>query len=468
MRVYAGAAGSRTGGGRAGGAAGLMALVCDDAVGQEAPVAGAILRECQDCGLFQMLPELAAGDVATCRRCGCHLRKAHRDSLNRALWCYVGAFVLLVLAVQLPFLDLRSVGRTYTASLFTGPAKLGDHGMWEISLVVLATLVVVPFVQLMLILTVLVGLRLPRPPRVLPRLWSWVEGLRPWSMVEVFLLGSFVAYTRLQAIATVEVGPALYALGGVMLCMVAADVELDHEDVWEAFEANKMTAHLPPQPQYGLIGCDCCRLVVEARERSKCPRCRRRLRRRKPYSLNRCWALAGAAVCLYVPANIYPILTLIRFGQGEPSTIIGGVLELAAARMWPLAILVLMASIVVPLFKLLALFTMLVMTGDGSVTRLRDRTRLYRFVDGIGRWSMIDVFMLTILVALVRLGFVATVLPGIGAIAFAAVVVLTMFAAASFDPRLMWDAAAEAGHDLDAEDLEAHGAPAAGARAVAS
>ena len=412
------------------------------------------LRECQDCGLFQTVPVLCQGDRADCSRCRATLRRHHDNSLNRALGCYLGALLLMTLAVQLPFLDLRSVGRVYQASLFTGPSQLEDHGMWEISAVVLITLVAVPFIQLFLILTVLIGLRLPRPPRILPALFSWVETLRPWSMVEVFLLGSFVAYTRLQAIATVEVGPALFALGGVMLCMIAADVELDHEDVWEAFEARGLTVHLPPQPQHGLIGCDCCRLVVCARERSRCPRCRARLRRRKPYSLNRCWALAGAAVALYVPANIYPILTLIRFGQGQPSTIINGVIELAQAHMWPLAILVLMASIVVPLFKLVALFIMLVMTGDASVTRLRDRTRLFRFVDSIGRWSMIDVFMLTILVALVRLGFIATVLPGIGAIAFAAVVVLTMFAAASFDPRLMWDAAAAAGHNLDEEDLE--------------
>ncbi len=430
-----------------------MTEICFSNATEPEEMSEAILRECQDCGLFQCVAPLAPGDSSYCRRCNATLRKAHRDSLNRALGCYIGAFVLLVLAVQLPFLDLRSVGRLYQATLFTGPSQLGNHGEWEISVVVLITLIAVPFIQLLLILTVLLGLRTPQPPRFLPALYAWVESLRPWSMVEVFLLGAFVAYTRLQAIATVEVGPALYALGGVMLCMVAADVELDHEDVWEAMEAVGLRADLPPQPQHGLIGCDCCRLVVYARERSRCPRCHSRLRRRKPQSLARCWALAGAAVCLYLPANIYPILTLIRFGRGEPSTIMGGVTELVVAHMWPLALLVLMASIIVPLFKLVALFTMLVMTGEGSVTRLRERTRLYRFVDSIGRWSMIDVFMLTILVALVRLGFVATVLPGIGAIAFACVVVLTMFAAASFDPRLMWDAAASAGHDLDSEDL---------------
>ncbi len=415
-----------------------------------------ILRECQDCGLFQTVAVLQPGEAAHCRRCNATLRRGRRDSLNRALFCSLSALVLLLLAIEMPFLELSTVGRTYQATLLTGPVQLEGHGMWEVSGVVLVTLIGVPILQQVLILTVLLGLRTPNPSRRLPLLFAWVEALRPWSMVEVFLLGAFVAYSRLQAIAQVEVGPALFALGGVMLCIIAVDVELDGEDVWETIEARGLPLRVAEQTQYPLIGCDTCRHVLHARPGTRCPRCFSRLRVRKPYSLGRAWALGGAAAALYIPANIYPILTLIRFGRGAPSTIIGGVIELAQAQMWPLAILVLTASIIVPLAKLAALAILLIMTGEGSVTRLRDRTRLYRLIDVIGRWSMIDVFMLTILVALVRMGFIATVLPGIGAVAFASVVILTMFAAASFDPRIMWDAAARAGHDLDAEDLETH------------
>ncbi len=414
------------------------------------------LRECQDCGLFQDIAHLVPGDAAHCRRCNATLRRGASNGMTKALACYVTALVLLVLALQMPFLDLRSVGRVYQATLFTGPSQLEGFGMWEISIVVLITLVAVPFIQLIIVLTVLIGLRAPNPSPRLRFLYGWVETLRPWSMIEVFLLGAFVAYSRLQAMAEVQVGPALIALGGVMLAMVAADIVLDHEEVWETFEARGLRVNLPDQPHQPLIGCDCCRLVLHARERSRCPRCGARLRRRKPQSINRTWALLGAAIALYVPANILPVMTVIRFGRGEPNTILSGVIELIQAQMWPLAILVFLASITVPLLKLAGLILMLVMTGEGSVTRLRDRTRLYRLVDSVGRWSMIDVFMITILVALVRMGFIATVLPGGGAIAFASVVVLTMFAAASFDPRLMWDAAAAAGHDLEAEDLETH------------
>jgi paraquat-inducible protein A len=163
----------------------------------------------------------------------------------------------------------------------------------------------------------------------------------------------------------------------------------------------------------------------------------------------RAWSLLFAATVLYLPANLFPIITVIRFGQGEPSTIMQGVIELIQAQMWPLAALVFLASITVPMLKLVSLTAMLLTTHDGSFYRLRDRTRLYRLIESVGRWSMIDVFMLTVLVALVHMGFIATVLPGPGAICFASVVALTMFATASFDPRLMWDAAAAHGHDVE-------------------
>ncbi len=425
------------------------------------PVTASVLRECPDCGLFQTLAPLADGDAAHCRRCNGTLRHGRANSLNVALGCMLGALLLFVIAVQLPFIDLRAVGRLYQANLFTGPSELGQKGTWEVGGVVLVTLIAMPAILMSLTLAVLIGLKLPNPPKILPILFGWVETIRPWSMVEVFLLGVFVAYTRLQAIAEVEVGPALIALGGVMLCMIAADAELDHETVWSRMEAlGLVRVHTPPEVMENepdalpLIGCDCCHLVLRIKEGMRCPRCRRRIHDRKPQALLRCTCLLAAAASLYIPANIYPVMTVSRFGRGEPNTIMSGVIELIQAQMWPLAILVFLASITVPVLKLAGLTTMLVMTRERSVTRLRDRTRLYRFIDSIGRWSMIDVFMITILVAVVRMGFIATVTPGVGAIAFAAVVVLTMFASASFDPRLMWDAAAAAGHDLDAEDLE--------------
>jgi paraquat-inducible protein A len=166
--------------------------------------------------------------------------------------------------------------------------------------------------------------------------------------------------------------------------------------------------------------------------------------------------LVLAAAILYVPANYYPVLTVMQLGAGSPSTILGGVRELLTSGMYPLAALVFFASVAVPMLKLVGLSTMLIATQTGRSAWLRDRTRLYYVVRWIGRWSMIDIFMEALLGALVRFGTVITIEPGIGAVAFCGVVILTIFAAETFDPRLMWDSAAH--HNAPATALGHAGA----------
>jgi paraquat-inducible protein A len=180
----------------------------------------------------------------------------------------------------------------------------------------------------------------------------------------------------------------------------------------------------------------------------RCPRCGERLHRRKPDSIQRTWALVIAAVFCYVPANLLPIMTVTSLGQTQSDTIMSGVIFLFAHGMWPLALVVFVASVLVPLMKLVILIYLLISVRIRSIRRPRDRTRLYRITEAVGRWSMVDVYVVTILVALVRLGNLATIEAESGAIFFAAVVVITMFAAMSFDPRIIWDIW-EQEHDRD-------------------
>lgn len=197
--------------------------------------------------------------------------------------------------------------------------------------------------------------------------------------------------------------------------------------------------------QAGFILCHACHQLSRARRlppdcQARCPRCGARLHRRKPNSLARTWALLLAACILYIPANTLPVMTVVWLGKGEPDTILSGVKVLIAGGMWPLALLVFFASITVPMLKIVGLLYLLISVQRRSRWRPRDRTRLYRIVEAVGRWSMIDVFMISILVALVQLGSLATIEAGTGAVAFAAVVILTMSAALTFDPRLIWEA----------------------------
>ena len=262
-------------------------------------------------------------------------------------------------------------------------------------------------------------------------------------MMEVYVLGVIVAYVKLTEFAHLELGIAVYSFVALILTMVAAESALDPRQVWQRL-GPQAAAPLPLPPSGSLLSCHACDQLVRTRHpgqhaRLTCPRCGAALHRRRPNSLARTTALVVTATILYIPANLLPVMTVTSFGKGEPDTILSGVKTLIDAGMWPIALLVFFASITVPVLKLIGLTFLLISVRRRSAWRPRDRTFLYRIIELVGRWSMVDIFMISILVALVNLGSIATIQPGAGAIAFAAVVITTMIASMSFDPRLIWD-----------------------------
>ena len=192
----------------------------------------------------------------------------------------------------------------------------------------------------------------------------------------------------------------------------------------------------------GLVRCHDCSLLAAAHLQT-CPRCGAHLHLRKPDSLGRTTALVLAALVLYLPANLLPITVTTAIGTRQADTILSGVIYFMQTGSWEIASVIFIASVFVPFAKLIILILLLVSVRFRWRWRPRDRTVLYRLTELVGRWSMVDIYVVTILVALVRLGAVATIEAGPAAVYFAAVVVLTMFAAESFDPRLIWDALEE-------------------------
>ena len=170
-----------------------------------------------------------------------------------------------------------------------------------------------------------------------------------------------------------------------------------------------------------------------------CTRCGALVHARRPDSLMRTWALLLTSAILYIPANLLPIMTINSLGQGSPSTIMAGVIELMQHGMIPIAAVVFIASILVPTFKLVGIALLLFSVQRHQPLSARQRIIMYRFIEFIGRWSMLDIFVIAILVAVVNFGRIASVEANLGAVAFASVVVLTMLAAVTFDPRLIWD-----------------------------
>ena len=185
---------------------------------------------------------------------------------------------------------------------------------------------------------------------------------------------------------------------------------------------------------------------------SECPRCGEPLHSRKRASLARTWAYLISALILYIPANVFPITDSRTLFEEQSDTIYSGVVYLWKAGSWPLALLVFFASIVVPLAKLIVLAGLAISVQRRTLRKPAQRTRLYRVVEFIGRWSMLDIYAVSILTALVQLKGLAEVTAGPGVLAFGAVCVLTILASHAFDPRLIWSAIDEAETDPDEDD----------------
>jgi paraquat-inducible protein A len=202
----------------------------------------------------------------------------------------------------------------------------------------------------------------------------------------------------------------------------------------------------------GFVLCGACGLLskyADPAEPGYCPRCGKALEVRRRQTIQRTWALLIAAAICYIPANLMPVMNTTMPAYAEKDTIMNGVILLYTSGSWPLALIVLIASVIIPLAKIVTLAYLLVTIQFRQPESQRERIRIYRFVEIIGRWSMLDVFVVTFVVALVQLQPLMSVEPGAGVIFFAAVVVLTMFAAEQFDPRLIWDSPGEKENDHD-------------------
>lgn len=190
----------------------------------------------------------------------------------------------------------------------------------------------------------------------------------------------------------------------------------------------------------GLLVCHCCRKVMPITwDKHPCPRCGTAFHKRTPHSIAYTWALLISSAVMLIPANLLPIMTVSSLGKGTPATIMEGVMELLKLDMLGIALVVLTASIIIPVMKIVGLIILLLAVQLGWTTNMNQKMLMYRFVEWIGRWSMLDIFVVAILAAIVQLGNLASISGNAGATAFATSVILTMLAAHSFDTRLIWD-----------------------------
>lgn len=416
---------------------------------------------CEECDLLQLARPVTPGSSLRCRRCHAELRRGRSNGPEFALAFTVASIVLFVISNVFPIVGLSVNGNLVQSTLAGAVRMLYSHGTWPLAILVALTTIVMPALQTLAMLWLLLPLYFGRIP------WRAVEGFRlfqlarPWGMTEVLILGLLVALVKLAHIAKVVPGTALWSFVVLMLLLAAASASFDPREIWARIRpvkslgvAGLRVAAAPSRltlrrgavtaSAYGLALCEECGLLVRDPQRSggeACPRCKSHLHLRKPASLSRTWAYLVAAIVLYIPANVLPVMNTSSLFGAQKDTIMSGVVYLWTSGSWPLAILVFIASIVVPMLKILGLVYLAISTQLRSQWLPEQRTRIYRVIELVGRWSMLDIYVITMLVALVQFQALATIEAGPASIAFGAVVVLTLLAAMSFDPRLIWDGA---------------------------
>jgi paraquat-inducible protein A len=364
---------------------------------------------CPDCGLQQKIPPLAPGAQAHCARCRVVVARNPIDPIDRPLALAVAALLVFLIANTAPLLGLAAIGRESSTTILGGAHEMWLQGSEVTAVAVALCAVVAPGAYIVFMLVVLLAARKPPAPRWVGQLLHAAGLVQPWAMSEVMLLGVLVALVKLAQLASVVPGVGLVALGCLIVLLAALSSIFDPQAVWRRVA---WAGDQPPAPAP-----------------------------RTPYPLSTTWALVIAAAILFIPANTLPVLTTTTLGDTESDTILSGVVYLYQSGSWPLALIVLVASVIIPLAKLVALGHLLICVQRGAAQHAQDRARLFRLVAFVGRWSMLDVFVDAFIVALVQFDPLMSAAPGPGVVFFMAVVVLTMLASHSFDPRLLWQPA---------------------------
>jgi len=403
---------------------------------------------CHECDLLQREIALPPGRAARCRRCGAELYRTAHAGIDQTLAFTLAAVLFFIAANAYPIVGLQIQEIRNETTLIGAVVALWGQKMYFISALVFLVTVLVPAVELAVMSYLLIALKLGRTTAGFTVIMRILRSIRPWGMVEVFLLGIFVALVKLTHFARVIPGTALWCFAALMLLMTAAAATFNIRDVWDrAYRQFRMggaelKGTVMTAAAGGLLTCHVCALVSRAPGtggKAHCPRCFAPLHFRKPDSVSRSWAFLIAAYIMYIPANVLPIMETGSLFGSQDDTILSGVIYLWQSGSWDLALVVFIASILVPLMKLIAITLLLITVQRRSTWLPVQRTRLYRLVELVGRWSMLDIYVVTILAALVQIGSLATIKAGPAALAFGAVVVLTMFAAMQFDPRMIWD-----------------------------
>lgn len=399
------------------------------------------LAGCPQCDWVSRKVPLAKNEHSECPRCGYFLEGGSQVGHVTLVAVAAAALILLLASLSVDFIRYSATGVGQSMTLMDAAWQLSYFHEKVLAVLVLLTVILIPFIYLASLIWVYSRTHKPGPNLLNLYLLRATGHLKPWLMADVFLLGTLVSLVKISGLAEISLLEGFWSFSVFVVLLLFVYERAKRTPVWQYFAVTTEPEHSAKAGmtavEQGLNTCPLCH-ALNQQNAETCYRCK------EPQKIG-WWRRPGTTVALIIagaimliPAHWLPVMETVRFGDDQPATIIGGVTELWQGGDKPIAVIVFVASLVIPVAKILTLGTLLVLARLQTPEIVRHRLLLFKVTDWIGRWSMIDIFVVAILVALIRSGSVMSVYPGSAAVSFAAAVVLTMLAAMSFDTRLFW------------------------------
>jgi paraquat-inducible protein A len=389
-------------------------------------------QRCPQCDTLFSLPAVKSSQSAYCPRCDAKVHHGRDWSLTRLAAMAVAMLLLMPVAFSEPLLRIYLLGTKIDANVFQGIWQMTSQGDPITAAMVLFCAVGAPATLVVAIAWLyfgnILGMNL-RPVLLL------LDKLKEWVMLDIYLVGVGVASIKVKEYAFMQPGVGLVAFIALVVLSLLTMIHLNLEQLWERFYPQR-----PPRAfNAQLRVCLGCHFTGIPDKRGRCPRCHIPLRHRRRQSLQKSWAALIASLMFLLPANLLPISIIYVNGSRQEDTILSGIISLAGSNI-PVAAVVFIASILVPFTKVIVLITLLLSIHFKCEKGLRTRIQLLRFITWIGRWSMLDLFVIALTMSLVNRDQLLAFTMGPAAFYFGAAVILTILAVEWLDSRLLWDA----------------------------
>lgn len=417
------------------------------------------MNACPQCDLLLQNVLAPPNHRTSCPRCGSVIRRNHSGSLEKTLALAITGLLLYFPAIFMPLITLEKLGMSEQSNVLNTIIGFYESGYYFVSAMTLMSAAVMPLCLLSMVVIITLQLKRGKASARTSRIFRHYIHLEEWAMVEVYLFGILVTIFKMADNADIVYNIGFFAFIALVFITLGISVVMDKTLFWELLEqstqdspgkidnsspASSVNSCKHTAATAGYASCLTCNKLaplneVTASPPSHCVRCGERLHLRKPGSISRTLALTLTSALLFIPANILPIMDVKFLGISDKTTILDGILLFLEDGSYLIGLIILIASILVPLFKIIGL-TILTFTTSFKLSHfLRQKTAMFRVITFIGRWSMLDIFVIALLISLVDFGFFTTIRVAPAATFFCLVVAATMLAANTFDPRIMWD-----------------------------